>query len=355
MMHNTPRIRGELALTRYRTLTVGYFFTTQPDSWREIMRRYSWLIFAIILLFPFYTHAGSKTLTGDLIIFHAGSLSVPFKKIATEFTKIHPDVKVLREAAGSRSCARKISDLNRRADIMASADYTVIDKLLIPEYASWNIRFASNEMAIVFHHNSRGADDIGRDNWHQVLLRKNVAFGRSNPNADPCGYRAVLTMKLAEKYYGMDGLADQMLVKDNEYIRPKETDLLALLESNTIDYIFLYRSVAEQHKLDFILLPDEVNLKKPSLTDYYKTASVKISGKKPGTFITKTGAPMVYGVTIPKNAPNPEVAFAFVEFLLTEDKGMAIMKAEGQPSVIPAYSDTYDQIPDGLKRFASPQ
>ena len=97
--------------------------------------------------------AGTK-LSGDLVIFHAGSLSVPFKEISKAFNKIHPDVNILKESAGSRTCARKISDLKRPADIMASADYTVIDKLLIPDHASWNIKFASNEMALVFHHGS---------------------------------------------------------------------------------------------------------------------------------------------------------------------------------------------------------
>ena len=43
---------------------------------------------------------------------------------------------------------------------MASADYTVIDKLLIPDYTKWNIKFAVNEMAIVFSENSRYADEI---------------------------------------------------------------------------------------------------------------------------------------------------------------------------------------------------
>ena len=30
-----------------------------------------------------------------------------------------------------------------------------------------------------------------------------------------------------------------------------------LLETHTIDYIFLYRSVAQQHDLKYLLLPDE--------------------------------------------------------------------------------------------------
>ncbi len=64
---------------------------------------------------------------------------------------------------------------------------------------------------------------------------------------------------------------------------------------------------------------------------------------------------MVYGVTIPKKAPNPDAAHAFVEFLLTSDKGMAIMKKMGQPSTVPTYSDTYDKIPAGFKKFAFPK
>jgi molybdate/tungstate transport system substrate-binding protein len=295
--------------------------------------------------------SGGKGLSGKLMIFHAGSLAVPFKEISAAFEKQHPDVKVVREAAGSRACARKISDLGRRCDVMASADYTVIDTLLIPDHADWNIKLATNEMTIVYSGKSRGAAELTAANWHQVLLRKNVAFGRSDPNADPCGYRAVLSMKLAEKHYKLPGLAGKLLAK-NKYIRPKETDLLALLEVGEIDYIFLYRSVAEQHQLKRLILPDRINLKKPELADFYKTASVDISGKKPGTKVTKRGAPMVYGVTIPRNAPNREAALAFMEFLLSKDKGMAIMEKNGQPSAVPSPTGTYTKIPEKLKGFA---
>jgi molybdate/tungstate transport system substrate-binding protein len=182
---------------------------------------------------------------GRLVVFHAGSLAVPFRQIVAAFNREYPDVKVVCEAAGSRACARKISDLNRPCDVLASADYSVIDTLLIPDHAEWNIKFAANEMAIVYHDGSRRADQIDQDNWYEILLKENVAFGRSDPNADPCGYRSVLVAKLAEKQYGVPGLAERLLKKDRRYIRPKETDLLALLEMNEIDYIFLYRSVAE--------------------------------------------------------------------------------------------------------------
>ncbi len=287
-----------------------------------------------------------------LTIFHAGSLSVPFKQIAEAFKVENPGVEILMESAGSRKCARKITDLNKECDIMASADYTVIDKLLIPEYADWNIKFASNEMALVYHKESRYAEEINANNWHEILLKDDVAYGRSDANSDPCGYRAVLTTKLAEKHYNKEGLADKILSKDNNYIRPKETDLLALLESNTIDYIYLYRSVAEQHHLDYLILPDDINLKRPEMANFYKQATVEISGKKAGETITKKGEPMVYGITLVKNAPNKELAMKFLDFVLS-NKGMEIMKKNGQPSMVPSPSNTYEAIPESLKKYAT--
>jgi molybdate/tungstate transport system substrate-binding protein len=295
---------------------------------------------------------GKSEINGELMVFHAGSLAVPFKQVAVAFNREYPDVQVLLEAAGSRASARKISDLNRRADVFGSADHSVIDSLLIPEHALWNIRFAANEMVVAYTDHSRRAAEITSDNWYQILLDKNVAYGRSDPNADPCGYRTVLTTKLAEVHYGEPGLIERLLGKDQRHIRPKETDLLALLQVGEIDYIFIYRSVARQHGLKWVNLPDEINLKNPGMANLYSKVSVEVSGKAPGSFITKPGAPMVYGVTIPRDAPNPKAAMAFVSFLLEPDKGMAIMESNGQPSLIPSISSSYNEIPDSLKRFA---
>ncbi|MEA1876494.1 MAG: substrate-binding domain-containing protein [Bacteroidota bacterium] len=309
------------------------------------------IIYTIISLVICSCKVGEKS-SEELIIFHAGSLSVPFREVSESFRKENPDIKVVLEAAGSRQCARKIIDLNRECDVMASADFQVINNLLIPEFADWNIKFAGNEMAIVYHEKSRRSADINHDNWYEVLLDENVIFGRSNPDFDPCGYRTILLTQLAEKFYGKPGLAEQLAQKDLSYIRPKEVDLIALLETDAIDYIFLYRSVAEQHKLKYLLLPDSINLRDPGLANYYSSASIEISGKKPGETICKTGEAMVYGVTIVKDAPNRDAAIKFVSFLLSSEKGMAIMERNGQQALVPSSSNTYFKIPNKLKQFA---
>ena len=285
----------------------------------------------------------------ELVIFHAGSLAVPFREVSERFKEQFPNVVVKAEAAGSRDTARKVSDLARQCDVLGSADYKVIDNLLIPEHADFSIRFATNEMVIAFTEHSAYATKITAENWPKLLLDDDVIFGRSDPNRDPCGYRTVMVFQLAERHYQIPGLARRLNQKHNrKYIRPKETNLLGLLEAGEIDFLFIYRSVASQHGLKFVVLPNEVNLKSTQLTDLYATASVQLTGKKPGEYITRRGAPMVYGVTIPKSCKNRELAEAYVRLLLS-DAGQEIMRENGQPAIAPALTDHFDLLPSTLQ------
>ncbi len=308
----------------------------------------------LFLFFSLSCSSGNKkeNESKELLVFHAGSLSLPFKQIAKAFQEKNPGITVKLEAAGSVASARKITDLHRYCDVFASADYKVIDEMLVPEYANFNIKFAGNEMAIVYTEHSKFADEINAQNWMDILLKDEVAYGRSNPNDDPCGYRTVLVAKLAEKYYNLEDFAAKLLAKDQKYIRPKETDLLALLESGNLDYIFLYRSVAQQHHLKYLLLPDSINLKKFELKDYYSSVETQIRGKKKGEMITKKGAPMVYGITLHNDAEKNELAVKFLDFILSE--GMRIMEENGQTSLVPSPTKTYDKIPESLKKYAKP-
>jgi molybdate/tungstate transport system substrate-binding protein len=289
---------------------------------------------------------------GEVIIFHAGSLSIPMKQMAEAFNREYPKVKVLLEAAGSRICARKITDLKKPCDIMASADYSVIDTLLIPKYASWDIHFATNQMAIMYRPNSKYAKEINGNNWYKILLKKGVQYGHSDPNADPCGYRTLLVWQLAGKYYKAPGLYKKLLAHcPPQNIRPKETDLIALLEAGQLDYVFIYKSVCEQHHMPFVVLPAQINLGSPAYADFYKQATVKVSGKKPGTFIEKKGAPMIYGLTILNKAPHRDWAIKFMAFVLGP-QGRAIMEKNGQQAIYPAkVTGEASKLPAALKQF----
>ncbi|HZX09810.1 MAG TPA: tungstate ABC transporter substrate-binding protein WtpA [Acidobacteriota bacterium] len=314
------------------------------------MRKALAFVLTLVFVFSLFCKKQSKQ---EVLVIHAGSLAVPFKEMADEFMKQNPNIEVKRESAGSRTCARKITELHRSADVMASADSAVIQTLLMPEYADFCIDFTSNEMVIMYREESRYSHEINVYNWHEVLLREDVWYGHSDPNADPCGYRTMLCWKLAEKHYEKPGLFDKLNENcPKKNIRPKEVDLLALLETGELDYIFIYRSVAEQHGGKFLLLPNEINLKSPEMNHLYQQVSVELTGKKPGKTITRKGAAMVYGITVPKTAAHPELGVKFISFVLSE-KGREVMKENGQPEIIPPRVDHFEKLPLELKSFFS--
>lgn len=313
------------------------------------MRRFS-IFFVIISLLFAGCGRNVRPEQQNLIIFHAGSLSAPVKKLTEAFERSNPGVKVLTEAAGSLVCARKITELNKPCDIILSADYFVIDKMLIPSYASWNIKFATNEIGIAYLDGSKYSDIINSSNWYDILLRDDVIYGRADPNSDPCGYRSLFTASLAGDYYGREGITDSLLDKDRNYMRPKEVDLVALLQTHVVDYIFQYKSVAIQHNLKYLELPGEINLSDIEMKKNYSQVSVLVPGPDPDSEVRIDGDYICYGGTILSNAPNRQLAIRFFDFMLSK-AGNDIFLSSGQNPLVPALSDQADSIPWPLTKY----
>ncbi len=310
------------------------------------------VIFGLLLVM--LMAASCQTGTKDTVtIFHAGSLSVPFAAVADAFEEIHPDIKIETESAGSRTTVRKVTELGKLADIIGSADYVAIEQLMFPEFASWYIIFASNQMVIAYTDGSQYSDEINGDNWYQILRREGVAYGRANPDADPCGYRTVMLWQLAEKYYDVPGLYDRLLAgcpDGSKNMRSKETELIAPLQSGDLDYAFFYRSIAEQHGLKFVELPPQIDLSDVEYTDFYAQASVEVAGREPGTTQTQIGQPILYAVTIPENAPRVDLAVEFLQFLLGLE-GQAIMEENGHKLIVPAIANDLPKVPAALRGY----
>jgi len=290
---------------------------------------------------------------GVVTMFHAGSLTVPFVTMEKAFEAKYPGVDLQREASGSNKAARKIADLKKPCDIMASADYKVIDKLLIPDYASWNIRFATNQLVLCYTDKSRYAAEIGAGNWYDILQKEGVVWGHSDPNLDPCGYRSLMVLQLAEKYYKLPGLSDRLIAnRPKENIRPKSVELVSLLQTGNMDYAWEYLSVAVQHKLKYVLLPDEINLGNYKFDSLYETAVVDVAGKTPGSTMQIKGKSCTYGITLVTDAPNREAAEAFLEYMLDPAGGLAVLKDMGQPPFTPCRVPSAamkEMLPAGLQ------
>jgi len=284
-----------------------------------------------------------------ITIFHAGSLKVPVQKMADAFKAANPKVYFKLEGAGSIECAKKVTEQHRPAELVMSADYTVIDELMIPDWATWNIWFARNDMVIVYTDQSKYASEITADNWYEVLMRPDVTFGHSDPNVDPAGYRSLMVWQLAEKHYKVADLYQGLkgAVKP-ENIKPKAEELVALVKAGEMDYAWEYRSVAVQNKLKFLELPAEINLGDPALADFYAQAEVEIPGSEGGQTVKINGKPIVYGLTVPKTAERPELGIAFAAFAIGPE-GQSIMEAAGQPPIVPAAVRDVTTVPAELQ------
>lgn len=302
-------------------------------------RNGQFLIFFIAFCFWFPCYVFS----GEIIIFHAGSLTKPLEEIGEAFKKKHPDIEVIRESSGSREGAFKVAHLNRECDLVFSSDFKVIEEILIPRYTNWYFIFARNEMVIAFSEWSKYSSEINKDNWPQILSRDEVKVGRSDANLDPCGYRTLMVWQLAGGYYNQRDLY-QRLDKNcpPPNVRPKEIELVAQIESLDLDYIFQYLSVAVQHRLQYIKLPKEINLGYSDYEDNYKQARVNV--KNSGGESEVEGSTIHYALTLLNNAPHRVEAIKFLKFL-TSEEAKNILENNGHP----VYFRLQGEVPADVK------
>ncbi len=287
--------------------------------------------FFIILLFPILL-LSNQTIT----IFHAGSLTLPIKNIAKQFTK-DTGIKVLTVSGGSRGLIRQITELGKTPDILASADYRLIKEMMFPKYSDTLYEFAVNKMVITMSPYSKYLKKLNKNNWYKIILKKDFIIAHADPNIDPCGYRAQMVLQLAEDFYNLKNFYSKLKNKIGvKWIRPKSVELLALLETGEIDGAFEYSSVALQHNLPFVSLPDKINLGNPAYDKYYSRAKVILKGKGQ----TVSGKSIVYGITILKKSQNKKAAKKFVEYLLSK-KGRTLLKQSFQNPLYPSVKITY--------------
>lgn len=262
-----------------------------------------------------------------LVAFNAGSLARPMRAALDSFAA-REGVQVQQESAGSLETARKLTELGSVPDVIALADEEVFPQLLMPDHVSWYVRFAHNRMVLAHTPRARGADSITGDNWWQVLLREGVETGRSDPQLDPNGYRTLLVLQLAERHYAQPGLAERLLrAMPARNVRPKEADLVGLLQAGEFDYIWSYESMARNLGLNFVRLPEAIDLSSPADSALYAAARVKVRGSGADS-VEFRGRPIVYALSVPTAAPHRAIAERFVQYLLSAD-GRRVLRGEG--------------------------
>ncbi len=186
------------------------------------------------------------------------------------------DTPLRPEARGSAAAARLVADGVRDPAIVSLADTALFDA---PLSADWYAEFATNELVLAYDADSEGGKRIaeaGAERWYRPLLSGDVSLGRTDPDTDPLGYRALFALELATEHYGVErDLREAVPERDQVY---PETQLISAFETGNIDAALAYRNMAVERGYDYVALPSEINLSDPAHADRYATATYGLPG-----------------------------------------------------------------------------
>ncbi|MEO0247056.1 MAG: extracellular solute-binding protein [candidate division WOR-3 bacterium] len=251
-----------------------------------------------------------------IIILHAGSLNSLISEMAREFQR-KSGIEVVRRSAGSLMLANLIIEKRVDWDIFFSADYQILQNLLV-DFAESPHPFARNEIVIAYTERSPYSKELSQENWYKILSKKGLRIGRSNPRFDPCGYRVILLLEIVRKIYGENVYNDLKENLKDKYVRPGTSQVLNLLEMGEVDYVFTYLSEAKARNLPYIAFSDTLNFGNPDLSDFYRSFRVKINN------IEIAGAPIIYAYAINPRSKNRREILEFLKFFESQREKLII-------------------------------
>jgi len=202
------------------------------------------------------------------------------------------DVPVRTETHGSATVARMIDEGQRDPDIVTVADVALFEAPLSPP---WHSVFASNSVVIAYNPDTDGGQQLagaGSENWYEPLVDGTVDIGRTDPDQDPLGYRALFVFELATRYYDDASNLRERIPRQNQLY--PETSLLSQFETGSIDAAIAYRNMAVERGYEFIELPEQIDLSNPAYAeDWYSTTSYTLPGGR-----DIRGGAISYGSTV---------------------------------------------------------
>jgi molybdate/tungstate transport system substrate-binding protein len=307
--------------------------------------------------------------TQQLIIYRAGSLTRAFTPLEKTFT-CHTGIQVKDVAMGSVDAGRQITAGGQASDLYAPADYLDIDLFMKPAgYASFNIVFASGRMVLAYSASGLAAKKLppiaepgsqrAVAKWYEILTMPGVVIGGGNPFLDPGAYRGPMIFQLAEAYYKVPNLYNNLL----EHVVIAGSDPSAPTLGKGIDFQLTYehnaRATASTNPdYRYVNLPDEINLSDPAKDAYYRQNAVVVI---PGLGTTRSartiavpGAHVAWGITLLKDAPNKENAIKFLQLLLGPT-GKAALNDNGPAPISPALvnSKDFSELPAVLRSIVT--
>ena len=275
-------------------------------------------------------HIGS-----DLQVLYAGSLQeLAVEDLFPRFERL-TGYRCDGQAGGSREWARQLRLRQVQADLLLSADASVNElELMRPgeAVAEWYLTFATNELVLAYGETSPAYTQMHavaqeKDGWLR-LLQLGLRLGRPDPEVDPKGYRTLFALQLAESHLGLTGLVGSVAgpARNPEQIYDA-AELMPMLTRGGLDLMLCYRSQAEETRVPFVTLPEQINLGTPDFAEQYAAACYEC-----GDGTVYRGAPIAYTATPIAHALQPLPTSAFFVFLASDEAGEAIARHGFRPA-----------------------
>lgn len=308
----------------------------------------------IALLFlvasPGTTHASG----GTVKVFYAGSLlSLNENLVGPAFSK-GTGYAYQGKGAGSLAIANQIKGKIAIPDVVELADPTVDAALMgnvNGNYVSWYFTFARTSLVIGFDPKSRFAKEFRQVQhhqlvWYKALLQKGLRIGRTDPDLDPKGYRAIWMANLAQRLYHLKNFKGRIFGSDSNpsQVFPEDV-LVARMLTGQVNAGIFYLSEVRDLGIPYVSLPGRVNLGDARYSKLYSSQHFKTSQG-----VVVKGSPIEYTITIPTTVKNEGGAEAFLRFVLSS-RVRAISAAHGLLASRVKVGGDRGAVPPSLSHF----
>jgi len=309
------------------------------------------------------TSISSTTMpSSPLILYSADAYVAESTTLENAFTNSTGIMMAPPKAGGSLALAQQIAEGNPVSVFLAVSHSAMRPKYLGNQSSGWTIAFASDQMAIAYSnastqnaatssviaaYNSAVASNTTQawDDFFSNVTSGSVKVGIANPNADPAGYRGWIVLEAAGQAYANSStfFGNRIVTNNGNITGASAADLIAPLETGQIQFLFIYKSAAIAHKLNYLQLPDQINLGDPKYNEFYSQFSYTLTrGVESGEVIT------LY-ITVPADSTDTADSLQFVVFVIKNSP--TLLSQYGLISIAPARLYNSTTIPQPLQEL----
>ena len=306
----------------------------------------------------------SSSPSAPLILYSADSFVIEASMLESAFTNSTGIPMAPPKAGGSLLLASEIAQGNPVSVFISLSHGAVTAAHLGNESSGWAIAFASDQMTLAYSsatlqnpaanatvtacNSALAANTTAAWNTCFTMLTSGpVKVGTGNPNADPSGYRGWIVLEAAGQAYANNSsyYEDRLISNNGNVTAASAADLIAPLQAGQIQFLWIYKSSAIAHKLNYLQLPGRVNLGSSKYSSFYSKFSYQLATG------VQTGGVIRLWITVPADSTDTADSLQFVAFVVKNSP--TLLSPYGLVPATPAKLYNSTTVPPLLQQLVS--